>query len=312
MPNLRRFFSGKKPKSLPSGVSKKDRQRYKSLKGRRIPKRPSVGGAKLEKGLSLATRTKLLAPKIEEFLRGKTKGRNLLYADTLSWSLRRVLFTIFETVGEGLPREVFDRSLPEIFAQAVRQKGIRSIAEVGAGETGILTEANDLLGKSRVKRYSVGGMSDREKSACRRLGIEVIPEYAGDLSRRHKGKCDLIVASNVFSFGGSDAGVGSNSMNRAFLQNTKAVVDLIKTLSNNPNARIVLTEAEDCLLLARKEIERYARVERWQQTDMPNARYIRDPFFIELNARKAGGPALARKMKEAPNIVVLAPPRKIQ
>ena len=171
-----------------------------------------------------------------------------------------------------MPREVFDRSLPEIFAQAVRQKGIRSIAEVGAGETGILTEANDLLGKSRVKRYSVGGMSDREKSACRRLGIEVIPEYAGDLSRRHKGKCDLIVASNVFSFGGSDAGVGSNSMNRAFLQNTKAVVDLIKTLSNN-KCKDCLTQAEDCLLLARKEIERYARVERWQQTICPSTLY---------------------------------------
>ena len=176
MPNLRRFFQ-EKAKIFAVRRFKKDRQRYKSLKGRRIPKRPSVGG-KIGKRSFPGNKNKIIGPEIEEFLR-KTKGRNLLYADTLSWSLLTRSIYYFETVGEGLPREVFDRSLPEIFAQAVRQKGIRSIAEVGAGETGILTEANDLLGKSRVKRYSVGGMSDREKSACRRLGIEVIPEYAG-------------------------------------------------------------------------------------------------------------------------------------
>lgn len=311
MPNLRKLFLGRKPKSLPSGFSKKDRQRHKSLKGMKPLKKPAKGGAKPQSLLSIDIRQRLLTPKLEEFMRSKTAGRSLLHSHMEAWSLSRPLTVLFEAITEGLPREAFDKPLNEIFTEAVKQKGIKSIAEVGAGETGILTEANALFANSGIERYSIGGMSEREARLARSLGIKVVPEFAGNLGNKHKGKFGLVVASNVFSFGGSDVGFEMDAIPKTFSRNTKAVVDLIGTLSNNPNARIVLTEIEDALCIDRKEIEKHARILKWEQAETPNSRHIRNMDFISLDSRKPWyTQEYVRMRKEAPNRVVLAPKRR--
>jgi hypothetical protein len=179
---------------------------------------------------------------------------------------------------------------PNILTHALKANNFKHVLEVGGGTYPALKELAGPIHAAGCQLYSLGGLPSPHS-------IE-IEGFAGNM--KTSTAFDLVVANNVFSVGGQMRSNFRDISESA----TNGVLDLIRHLSNNPAAFIVLTETYDVLLLDRKRIEKAASVDLWQKriTEMSG--------FIRNNAQDEPDPRMRQIFAQAPNLVILRKKRK--
>lgn len=227
------------------------------------------------------------------------KKYDLNFANKYYW-----LFTsVFAALTRGWTRPMFRQPTEHIFLKALKSKAIRKVAEVGPGEDGMLLRMAGLFRKAGCKMSVIGTGINTER--CKNAGIAAIDGWAGQISSESARNFDLVIAKDVFSFGGSaEQDFGKDSLRNAIDNATNGTLDLVRRLSGNKNATIVLTEDIDALLVDRKKIEPFARVIRWERLVTNNGMELRTKGEHELELGWIDQ-SHARVVRESPNVIVL-------
>lgn len=168
---------------------------------------------------------------------------------------------------------------PHGLISALRLAGIKNVAEVGPGsqfnESLILPVRHPFQSAGCKLLVITDDFGEESKSKFKDQGIEVVDKEAGNLGNENL-NLDLVFAHNVFSLGGHyTAGRYDTDPINIIKLITNSVIDLIKQLSDNPNASIILTETYDFMPLDRGLIEKEAVVLSWIDSTNMNASICR-------------------------------------
>lgn len=188
----------------------------------------------------------------------------------------------------------------EDFANVLKSANIKKAAEVGAGipYSSMIQKLVPAFQKAGVELLAIGDSSPKYDAEFEKDGIRVIPEHAGNLSAE-KLNLDLVIAHNVFSLGGQfTAGREYRNPDEPIHWVTDGVLDVVKHLSDNPRATIVLYEGYDIMPLDREAIAKEADILCWRKLHTDGGWMYREEDMYDDELSK-------RVYKESPNFVVL-------
>ncbi len=186
------------------------------------------------------------------------------------------------------------------FAEVLKAAHIKKAAEVGAGTpySSMIQKLAPAFNTAGIQLFSIGDSSGKYDPEFEKDGIRVIPEEAGDLPEE-KLDLDLVIAHNVFSLGGQfTAGRDYKDSDEPIHWVTIGVLDLVKHLSDNPQATIVLSEAYDIMPLDREAIAKEVNILCWHKMHTSGGWIYRAEIMYDDELTK-------RVYRDAPNFVVL-------
>lgn len=195
----------------------------------------------------------------------------------------------------------------EKFAGLLKKNAIRRMAEVGPLDynNSLLVPLQGVLAEGDCKAIMIGQIPNHDEWKFEEAGFAVIDKEAGELSA-DKLDLDFVVAHNVFSIGGQINSYRTLEGQEEFVNMLSgSVLDLVRQLSDNPHAAIVLTETYDLMPLDREAISAEADIIAWEAIPTMNGHNFRleDDGYESLRMRQA--------FCQAPNFVVLRKKRSI-
>lgn len=150
----------------------------------------------------------------------------------------------------GWPKRVLSHEpVEKIVTKALRAKKIRRIAEVGGKTSPTLRPFERSLKEANAKLTFIEGL-------------------VRDLPESYRGNFDLILAQGVFTTSGyhypEHASVEYLLKGQEVKDSTSEITRLVRMLSNNPNARVIITTLEDEVLVDKRLLEQHCEIVKWE------------------------------------------------
>ncbi|MBI4209937.1 MAG: hypothetical protein HY544_00315 [Candidatus Diapherotrites archaeon] len=141
----------------------------------------------------------------------------------------------------GWTKNMLNRPIGKIIAIALRAKKIRRVAEIGASRIPLFGPFESALGEAGAETTFI------------QRRVTDLPSATG--------KFDLIISQGVYTSGGYDRqGMQRQEIVR---KSTEEIIRQVQMLSDNPNARVIITPLEDPIIADREQLEQNCEIVRW-------------------------------------------------
>ncbi|MDB4983830.1 MAG: hypothetical protein JWM20_9 [Patescibacteria group bacterium] len=215
--------------------------------------------------------------------------------------------TFYSMIGSLIKNETkpFGILTEEKIIKLLKKNEIKSVAEIGPSQTiaSFLFPIRTLFQKAGCTLTFVeshlGAHTLAEMAQC---GIKHLVIDAGEMKSAGC-EFDIIIAHNVFSFGGIYTHK-SSTMDEEYdvlvPRVCDSALDAVKCLSKNPAAVALFTEQYDILLVDSEEVSKHAEILYWQEWYTMNSYcYRRNPFIGDF------GPFVERVCNQSANFAVI-------